>query len=142
MSKNESYNNKRKKIRVIRIFVSLVFPLIAGITIYSVFSGFYHESLFWLGIVLSLPQFFIITLLPLMLFTLIMEFLGRRLIQNSKHSMINRLTFLLAGTMYWIAYLMLSDHGSGVEWYFIVAVMGIIVSSLKLWFHIRERSLS
>lgn len=125
-------------IRITRILLSLTIPTLLGIVLYSCFSGMYQESLFWLGIIFTIPNLFLLMLLPLSIYTGIMEFLGKKLIQKSNQTFLHSLIFLVVGSGIGICYSFISDDCS-MEWYVMIFITGLTVSSLKLWLHFKER---
>jgi hypothetical protein len=143
MEKANSAKKKRKKIKIQRIIFSLFVPPFIGILLYSFFSGFYQEPLFWLAIVFSFVKLFLFMLLLVLPYTVLMEFLGKKLIQDQKISnniLFNNIIFLAVGSSILNLYLLISDKVS-IEWHFIFFLTGLSVSSVKLLLHHKEKRL-
>jgi hypothetical protein len=142
MEKAKPGEKRRKKIKILRILFSLLFPPTIGILLYSLFSGFYKEPLFWLAIVFSLFKLFLFMLFLVLPYTVLMEFLGRKLIRDQKISnsiLLNTFIFLAVGSGIGNLYMLISD-GASFEWHFILFLTGLSVSSVKLWLHKKEKN--
>lgn len=142
MDTTQITKSKLRRIRLTRIIFSLCLPPILGTIIYSFFSGFYQESLFWITFIISIPGIFLLMLIPSSIYTVLMEYLGRKLIQ--KPLKINTFSlkvfmFLIIGTGLGNLYILLSDPGSSLIWHIIVTLMGLTVTGVKMRLHFKER---
>ena len=140
MQGRQTVKDKKTHFRIIRIVLSLFMPAICGTIIYSIISGLYQEPLFWLVFVTSLPGIFLILLLPSLLYTFIMEYLGKKLfpdVSDSTKSYLKKIIFLVVGTGLFNLYLLISDWSASLDWHLIMALTGFSISFLKLVLHLR-----
>jgi hypothetical protein len=101
MDAKQITRSKLRRIRLTRVILSLCLPSILGTIIYSFFSGFYQESIFWISFIMSIPGIFLLMLIPSSIYTVLMEYLGRKLIQKSlkrKKFSLRIFIFLFIGT--------------------------------------------
>ena len=125
-----------------RILLSLLLPTLFGSVIYALITRAYDEPLFWLGILFSIPIVFLLMLLPSLLFTLIMEFLGLKLVQESKGQKVKFskvVIYASSGTLFAVLYSIISEMRVSNWQVFISALTGFAVSIVLLALHIIER---
>jgi MFS family permease len=142
MDAKQITRSKLRRIRLTRVILSLCLPSILGTIIYSFFSGFYQESIFWISFIMSIPGIFLLMLIPSSIYTVLMEYLGRKLIQKSlkrKKFSLRIFIFLFIGTGLGNLYILLSDPGSSLIWHIVVTLMGLTVTFVKIRLHFRER---
>jgi hypothetical protein len=132
-------NSKVIRINIIRIAISMTLPFWAVIVFYSFLSGLYHEPLFGLGLIFSFPNLYVTILPVLICYTLVMEILGRKIIQTSYHNSLHSFVFLLTGSGIGMLYLLISDNRTSFEWYLVIFITGLSVSLIKLLLHLKEK---
>ena len=141
----KKWRGNTKKIKTIRILLSIFLPAPTGIVFYSLFTGLYREPLFWLGILLIIIKICLFLLVPSLLFTAIMEYSGKKLVQKPitlETRRIQSLLFLLIGTLTGglIGYLLDSSPRSNL--YLIGLLTGFVTTTVKLRYHGLERKAS
>ena len=142
MDAKQITKSKLRRIRLTRVILSLCLPPILGTIIYSFFSGFYQETIFWIAFIISIPGIFLLMLIPSSIYTVLMEYLGRKLIQKPlkrKKFSLRVFIFLFTGTGFGNLYILFSDPGSSIIWHIIVTLMGLTVTLVKMRLHFRER---
>ena len=109
-----------------------------GTIIYSILSEFYKEPLFWLSLILAIPQLILIAFLPSLVFTIIMEFIGIKLFRTPKthnNKFMKGLIFVLTGAVLGMFYLFTAENNPSYEWYLIITLIGISISIIKMKLH-------
>jgi len=139
--------SKRKylRIKMKRIILSLCLPTFLGVFIYSFSTGFYQEPLFWFAFMLSLPTLLLIAFIPSFIYTILMELVGIFLFHGLKPSdrrFAKVFLFLVTGSGIWNLYLLVADNRTSLEWHLIITLTALLVSILKLRFHLKERGYS
>ena len=132
------------RISICRILLSLLLPILLGIIAYSFLTGMYQEPLYWLSMLFSFHKFLLLMFLPLLVYTLIMEYLGFKLIRNPKTSKVelkNVIIFLIGGTLIGLGYSLIANEKSSLSIHVILAFVCLMVTSIKLRFHIKERKI-
>lgn len=135
------FKNNFTGIRIARILLSILLPTPSGIVIYSIITNIYKESLFWLAVLFSIHSIFLLMFLPSIVFTIIMEWLGLKLLQRpgQKIRLINITTYLACGTLFGILYSIIAEMTAPVWIIFTSVFTCFIVSLVKMAFHIKER---
>ena len=133
-------NSKARRIRIIRILISMTLPFLIGIILYALFSGLYREPLFGLGLIFSIPNLYVIILPVLLFYTIVMEILGKKIIQTLNYTAFHISIYLLTGSGIGMLYLAISDRRTAFEWYLIIFIIGLSVSLIKLLLHLKEKS--
>ncbi len=135
------FKNNFTGIRIARILLSILLPTLSGIVIYSIITNIYKEPLFWLAVLFSIHSIILLMFLPSLVFTIIMEWLGIKLLQRpeQKPGVKNIIIYLACGTMFGIFYSMIAEMTARVWIIFIPAITCFIVSLVKMAFHIKER---
>jgi len=138
---NVEFKNKHTRIKIVRILLSLLLPTLSGIVIYSIVTNIYKESLFWLAVLFSIHSIFLLMFLPSLVFTIIMEWLGIRLLQRQgqKIRVSNIMIYLACGTLFGIFYSIIAELNAPAWILFISAFTCFMVSFVKMALHIRER---
>ena len=95
---------RQVRIKIIRIILSLILLPFFGIVFYFWLTGLYREPIFIIYLIFALPRIYLIMLLPAILYTAMMEYLGIRLIQKSEKILITALLYLATGSLIFILY--------------------------------------
>lgn len=117
----------------------MTLPAVLGIISYSLITGFYREPLYWFGILFTIPKIIIFLFLPSLLYTIIMEILGIKLVQRHSHRiLVNALIYLASGVlMGGLTALVLGSF----FWLFMIGILtGLLVTAIKLRLHLSQRS--
>jgi len=135
------FKNNFTGIKIARILLSILLPTLSGIVIYSIITNIYKESLFWLTVLFSIHSIFLLMLLPSLVFTIILEWLGIKLLQRpgQKLGVKNKIIYLACGTLFGIFYSMVAELTAPFWILFISALTCFVVSFVKMAFHIKER---
>ena len=119
----------------------MLLPTLLGTAAYSIITGFYREPLYWLGIFLTIPKLLLFMLLPSLLYTVIMEILGIKLIQRPEklHQIrINVLIYMTTGVL--MGGLITLVLGS-FFWLCMIGILtGLVVTTIKLTLHLSQKS--
>jgi len=137
---NVALKNNFTGIKIARILLSILLPTLCGIVIYSILTNIYTESLFWVALLFSIHTIFLIMFLPTLVFTIIMEWLGIRILQTTgqKPGIKNKIIYLACGTMFGIFYSIIAELTAQLWIIFISAFTCFMVSFVKMALHIRE----
>ncbi|MBN2355911.1 hypothetical protein JXO59_07345 [candidate division KSB1 bacterium] len=137
----ESKKLYRIQIKIARILLSFFLPTLSGIILYSIIMQICQEPLFWIAVLFSVPSMLLLMFFPCLLFTVSMEYLGIKLIQQPgrKINVFNKTAYLTCGMLFGIVYSIISELTASFWILSISAGVCLVTSLVKMALHIKEK---